>query len=1821
MEKLKRVLAMLLLAVMVIGYLPAIPSLVSAAQDVTPTEAVPNLLTATEHNYNFEIPDTTNPNVPMGWNKLRTRFTWATFDLVDRAEGDKAMNFSVATGGVDTQAIYSNPINVEAYVGKKLILNVDVMGSVEKVPLMVYLYFYTNEDQPLGYGNDPSITGANGIFDPANHITTEWRTISTCMNSGNASVIGTVPEGAKYARIFFYRNSNFTGDCYIDNVVLKPVCDGHTYDKGYASTVPYLNNPCQAIYYKRCDKCDYFCNSSTSGDNDHLIINTSNHVMTAVSGKIGDANTPGNLPYWVCSKCDNWFFDAEGMNEITKKDTVVLGKRYYNLLEKNDPSFESTAIGAAPSGWEVHGYSNAYGVTDAEKKTGSHSMKLIHNESHTSAHGVYSPYFTIPHYAEALSVLTSFKGDRTIYMYMYFYDVNMQKLDLVSGDAAQATLLPLEGWTDTYAKWSVPEGAVYGRILYYLSSSPVGTVYIDDVVVKEFQDSDLPKKPTEIYENFEGELGKNGLPLGWAYDTDASSKYINVVDVAEARLPEGVPAKGPDGKHVLEIQQPAENSVTRYVQTDFMDVSKMDAVLCSVDFVGIGALQVYIRFYNEKFYCPGGSEYSVSLADEVYSRWEQVTLYAEVPDDSRYAQVWIRKPGGDIYNGVNYVDKVSLKETELQESKLVYPPYPEIVEYDWKIVETDHPRVYFNTKELGRIKKFCKNETTSLLGYSGKATYDQLLATADRYMKETSFQYKWVNGQTVIDVPVYPVFEDQSINPVFDNPPAPGYQDPYPYMVHLSDEILNRLRVLSMAYILSGNEDYAERVIQYSMDLCKWKYWTGEHMWYETNDYIIKDYFCDTSNAQIMLGVGQVYDLCYDLLTAEQKSTLEAKLIQNIELLSHAMTVAMERGHDFETGGVVLTTCAAILNDNNIEQLKKHMDIATAFAGWNFDMFNNGHNEGYVYGEHILTYCIEGMYIAERVTGVEGHFDHPFWTDTLRQWIMGFYETGSGTMVGYSDALYSSYFQKALMIMARQGDTQAGYALYMMGGMDTAVDRLIYSNLTVDMVVEPEDDEMNVTVMDKMGIGSLRTGWGTLDKLLVLYCDNYGVEHNHWEANSIYLAVNKRWMIKDIGYGSIQPGIPRTEYDREYAVNSIFVDNYPQQVRGIGEIYKVVDGELYGQIKGSAAGAFGTYDGVPVVDKFDRNVIMMNHDSLSYYVILDDLASSQEHVYGFNLHPEHWDRLELDGNVIDATVPTKGNHLAYLKYDMALHFHFVGEAPEIATHYLNKVGETYGPLLRANSKKTKEHQFMTILSVDEVYAGIKTIDSTYLHTADDSKRAVDNPNAFSWSSSNMSGTVIVKSLQPSIEGVMFRAGAVGDWMSFPFVVEEGGKYELFLKFGSYEQYAGKWQAYLDGEPIGEPYASYGATNAMINVSMGLHEVTEGTHVIKVELISDPNTVDLDWGTLISMGQVLLKKPGAGIGDGPTEVLETYDDENVLGATIKYGTVLSDIILMNRGTGIMTGGALSSDGEQASVLGQYEGEITEGFSVINGTTAKYGDTVLMTSDGPVTVSVDYHLARIQVKNTPEDVKDEEDEDFDIKNPRVLMFTNATEPRTISVYLGEDAPYTVMLGEEVIESTYADGMLTMTIPAGDHKFEIKGTHRCVFDQWATKIANVKSWANCTEATVYYVSCYCGANGTETFSVGEAKGHTIVAVEAKEPTDYEDGCIAHFACRVCGAYFADAEGKQPLDASVVIIPRLKSLVDYTWIIWVVVGCAVLAAGATVFCILKFKYGFFGGKKKSDETDESELPADETLAEGNPVEETQPEDVCADESATEKE
>jgi len=87
-----------------------------------------------------------------------------------------------------------------------------------------------------------------------------------------------------------------------------------------------------------------------------------------------------------------------------------------------------------------------------------------------------------------------------------------------------------------------------------------------------------------------------------------------------------------------------------------------------------------------------------------------------------------------------------------------------------------------------------------------------------------------------------------------------------------------------------------------------------------------------------------------------------------------------------------------------------------------------------------------------------------------------------------------------------------------------------------------------------------------------------------------------------------------------------------------------------------------------------------------------------------------------------------------------------------------------------------------------------------------------------------------------------------------------------------------------------------------------------------------------------------------------------------------------------------------------------------------------------------------------------------------------------------------------------------------------------HAHVYDQTSTDAAHLKTPATCTEAAVYYKSCTCGENGTETFTSGSVLGHdytkkvennTYLKTAASNCTEYN---VYWYACSRCDANAKD-------------------------------------------------------------------------------------------------
>ena len=258
----------------------------------------------------------------------------------------------------------------------------------------------------------------------------------------------------------------------------------------------------------------------------------------------------------------------------------------------------------------------------------------------------------------------------------------------------------------------VPDGAKYARIFLYFKSTNIGEICIDNVVLTSNEN-------TQLTDSFEAGGVRSGLPLGWTYATSASAntaenKYFEVVDLTSTTTPSAL-----NGTHALKFTQAVADGIARGVFSPYIDVSSMESVSASVDLFGASTLQIYIMFYDENYNCPTDSEWRPWKIDDSPNGWNQVNFEVAVPTGAKYARLCLYKSTTAYYDGTTYIDRIALKETAAVDSSQVCPDVPEFVEYDWEIVETSHPRVYFNSDELDQIKAFTKSSTLNAMGYSG----------------------------------------------------------------------------------------------------------------------------------------------------------------------------------------------------------------------------------------------------------------------------------------------------------------------------------------------------------------------------------------------------------------------------------------------------------------------------------------------------------------------------------------------------------------------------------------------------------------------------------------------------------------------------------------------------------------------------------------------------------------------------------------------------------------------------------------------------------------------------------------------------------------------------------------------------------------------------------------------------------------------------------------------------------------------------------------------------------------------------------------------
>lgn len=1399
---------------------------------------------------------------------------------------------------------------------------------------------------------------------------------------------------------------------------------------------------------------------------------------------------------------------------------------------------------------------------------------------------------------ESYSVTVDAKGEGRMQAYIRYYEsADAQRgaymtdsSDKDAGKFTTSTNLEKDTWTQVAVSGSVaPSGAKYARIwLVALKDSYTGNIDFNFDNVMFFNgipQLKIPGETGQIWNPGFEELNAGGMPVKWNV---FGQNRLSVVDAKTN------PDDVYEGNYALKINVPADLSGTHGAQCDPFPVEAGVTYRLSLyakeDFDEGRGFQLGIKYFD-KYGDQIAAFYSTTPAT---GEWNYSDCIGTAPEGAVYATVYLVSGAG---KGTVYFDKLAFEVTGSAE----YAPV--MFDGDWSIAYSDYPRLNFDQEGLERIQKFGKSKSVCAYGYAGTVTQKSLLKTADAYLEEKTMTI--AHKEITLEYPLYPVLEDPTCRPEHENSPT-GYSPGYPYMTAVGQWLVARCQTLSLAYAITGEAKYGERARQYALDICNFKYWVGYWEIVVGNP----DEHSSQGSGYLLDCVIAVYDMCYDMLSAEDKAIMEENIIEKgLEAMYHDCWPRMQRDRDMDHAtGLILGACT-ILREDNIDQLKKYLDMGMTYINWRLNFFQkSGVNEGNMYDSLAIDDIVVTMFTLERVTGYTGPLDHPY-MDELEARVLGFFEMVNGTLPAYSDSEFSSeYYPYSMAVFSQRGNELATYYLATSGALSSDYDKMIwFTDVSLAELETPDERVGNVNYVGSHGFGSLRTGWGILDSILVINANDSQQEHNHYDQNSILLAFNGLWLLSDSEYKDNSYS-DLTTWQMKYTNSTIFVDGKPQVRKGQGSLEQVFNTHVYGYFVGSAPDAYGMEDKQAVLNQFDRHVIMLNHDSQPYYVIIDDLDSNKERNFGWNLYTNGWDRLEVDGNNVEEGTSATGNRITLSRFGSTIHSYFVGG--QVTTKEVTYAG--YGPTLLLESKKASNYQFMNVLSVQKGSGSqVSTLFKYLMKGQSSTVEESIKDGEISWStrkSDTTKNAILAVSIGSPL--VMFRAGEVGDWISFPFDVPASKEYGVTIDVGQTMEYDGTWNLYIDDQLI--KIFKPNGPNGVITIDAGKMMLEAGTHTVKVILSGTPNSAFA--GTICSVGGITLDT-GESMGEGTVKVLESYDEGDLLGAKISYGTVLTDVVLFNRGSGEISASGLTTNGQQASVLGLYGDEIAEGYAMTSGTILKYGDVVLVTSDGPVSIAMDYTMAKYPVKNDDTEDLVEVHEDFDINVPVYYVSSKADADRVTSINVGIHAPYTAYIDGVEVESTYEGEMLTLTVPAGEHQIEIVGTHQHRFDQYSTHVINNKSWADCEHCNVYYVSCICGENGTETFEAGEPKGHNLKAVAAKEPTETENGNIAHWVCKRCGKLFADADGTIELsEADVTLLNTTDARMRQTLIIvGIVIGVLLLAGGGFVFFAIRF--GLFRKKDKveqeSEETFIEDHPAQEAstgeIPEELPAEQTQ--------------
>ena len=1199
---------------------------------------------------------------------------------------------------------------------------------------------------------------------------------------------------------------------------------------------------------------------------------------------------------------------------------------------------------------------------------------------------------------------------RGAYVGLWFYDANGKLVP--ENTAFSIPLGTMTEWTQASLIQAVPEGAVTVKLEFGNNSGKVGMAYlVDNIHIEVYTgpaENIKPATPAEPSTGGSGsgivdisklngsleELDAYGMPVGWRL-LGADVKYTVLQ-----------PDDAPDGKNVIQMEKTVQGgNALRSPSVACTPGETYEIKVMVKDIVGTCKISFMVYDINgQRLDTACKSVNSLGTG-----KWQMYSILAAMPDNAAYMFLEVWGAANSTYTC--QVDKLRIQVSDIK-TKPPYEPTP----YDYPTVEeltenlTDvYPRVFFTPEEAKAIKLRRFDMLKTKYGWTWNSQYESLLENADAALSIKKGDKLLVRANTgkMIYMDYLSDVNSEENRAIYL---ANSYDDEgnsfeYPYTgfgALVTSQYAGFMKNCALAYIMTGKAKYADRAIEIALAIADWEGWTDE--------YWVAGHNCaaDASHAWMMDGMVAVYDMCHDRMTEDQLKKLERSIIEEglVPLSQQVDENSLSNGNMMMVGGI-LSGAAVILSEENAAEVKPYLDRGLLCMHNALDNFAfSGTIEGHYYTDFGLQTLMPGVGHIYRATQMEGIIDHPFLSEILPYWTIMWAANVSGSHPNYSDGSVATYMQVPLGVLSKlTHDPLIDGFLINAGGIGSAFNNLIYLN------PDPQPEYLTdyAGVIESFGYGALRTGFADDDMLLVLKANDSQSGHNHYDQNSIQFSIGQNWLITDPGAGSYYYA------DRSFWTHNghstIMVDGNAQMINGLSSTKLVFNNNLYSYIVGSAEKAYGADYDSRMLEKFDRHAIQVNHEDKAYYVIIDDLLSSKDREYTWQMYNGSRGTFSVDDVEVPAKTVAMGNKVSLPMGKHVLNLNFVdGDKLAIGDKVYSG-----GFCLGATSAATKAHQFMTIISTD---SNMLSLDINFYDILNGMRSTVPEhivEGEISWDSSMPLGQEIIK---PNVVGttscIFYRGNGLGDWLEIPFVIEEGGNFDFDLIMGVSDGCC-QIKATIDGKYVSDVVDCSGLPEAFIEVPFGELELESGVHTVRMEIVGKGLDEDYaDGWYLINAAGISMMRVGVEIPPANDVVVtEVIDNAEALAGMLNYKDNKFDFLMWNRTEGAATAGLLNTDAQQASVLGLVDGKITEGFAATAATTLVYDGKVLFLAE----------------------------KDVDIVASSTGWQIISDEAQTVQLTaVAPELEYAVTVNGEAGELKIENGILTVAVEAGETKIAL-------------------------------------------------------------------------------------------------------------------------------------------------------------------------------------